>query len=139
MSRHPQSFPLSVSRSALLAGALLLLAAGNAAAFKCMPLYGNWCGINHPSHGWPPPVDAFDAACMRHDLCTAQPGPDTGCDIAFVSQLHGIAAQVGYLPRPLQWAEYVIRLKAGGPWGGMPLPTPGDALGVMSSLAAPCW
>jgi hypothetical protein len=76
---------------------------------------------------------------MQHDRCTAQPGSDTPCDLAFVNALHRIAAQVGYLPRPLQWAEYVIRLKAGGPWGGMPMPTPGDALGVMSGLATPCW
>lgn len=131
----------SLSRAAWagLVGGILLFAAGHASAFKCMPIYGNWCGIDHPSRGWPPPVDAFDAACMRHDLCAAQPGPDRGCDIAFVSELRGIAAQVGYLPRPLQWAEYVIRLKAGGPWGGMPMPTPGDAMGVMSSLASPCW
>jgi len=122
-----------------LTACVLLFAAGNAAAFKCMPIYGNWCGIDYPSRGWPPPIDAFDAACMRHDLCTAQPGSDTPCDIAFVGELRGVAAQLGYLPRPLQWAEYVIRLKSGGSWGGMPMPTPGDALGVMSSLATPCW
>ena len=122
-----------------LAGALLAILATDAAAFKCMPLYGNWCGVGHPSHGFPPPVDAFDAACMRHDLCMAAPGSETGCDIAFVSELHTIAAQVGYLPRPLQWAEYAIRVKSGGPWGGMPMPTPWDAFGAMSSVAAPCW
>jgi hypothetical protein len=43
------------------------------------------------------------------------------------------------MPRPLQWAEYVIRLKAGGPWGGMPMPTPWDAVGAFSSLTSPCW
>lgn len=117
----------------------MLVAATPALAFKCMPLYGNWCGIGHPAAGFPPPVDAFDAACMRHDLCVAGPGPATGCDIAFVSELHNIAAQVGYVPRPLQWAEYVIRLKAGGPWGGMPMPTPADAFGAPGSLFAPCW
>ncbi len=122
-----------------LAGLLLTALTTDAAAFKCMPLYGNWCGINYPSGGFPPPVDAFDAACMRHDLCTAAPGADTGCDIAFVSELRGLAAQAGYLPRPLQWAEYAIRVKSGGPWGGMPMPTPWDAFGVMSSVAAPCW
>ncbi|MGB5833843.1 MAG: hypothetical protein WBG92_17900 [Thiohalocapsa sp.] len=131
-----------MSRSTILAfltGLLLALAAGQATAFKCMPIYGNWCGIAYPNAGWPPPVDAFDAACMRHDICTAGPNSDRPCDIAFVAELRSIAAQVGYLPRPLQWAEYVIRLKAGGPWGGMPMPMPGDALGVMSSLASPCW
>lgn len=119
--------------------ALLLLIAGDAAAFKCVPIYGNWCGIDHPRRGMPPPVDAFDAACMRHDLCTAATPVDRPCDIAFVNELRGIAAQVGGMPRPLQWAEYVIRLKAGGPWTGMPMPTPWDAMGAFSSLTAPCW
>lgn len=121
------------------AGLTLLLGTGGAGAFKCVPVYGNWCGIDHPRRGWPPPVDAFDAACMRHDLCTAAPGANQACDIAFVGELRGLAAQLGYLPRPLQWAEYVIRLKAGGPVGGMPMPAPGDLFGAMSSLAAPCW
>lgn len=118
---------------------LLLIAAGDAAAFKCVPIYGNWCGIDHPSRGAPPPVDAFDAACMRHDLCVARTPSDRPCDIAFVNELHRTAAQAGYMPRALQWAEYVIRLKAGGPWGGMPLPTPWDAMGAFSSLTARCW
>ncbi len=110
------------------------------AFFKCMPIYGNWCGPGHPVVGsYPPVVDAFDAACMRHDLCTLATYDATGCDIGFVQELHGLAAQYGGLPRPLQWAEYVIRLKAGGPWGGMPTPTPWDALGAMDSLATPCW
>ncbi len=118
---------------------LFLFAAADAAAFKCVPIYGNWCGINHPRGGMPPPVDAFDAACMRHDLCVVSSPSDQPCDIAFVNELHAIAAQVGGMPRPLQWAEYVIRLKSGGPWGGMPMPTPWDAMGAFSSLAAPCW
>jgi hypothetical protein len=126
-------------RAAALAALLLVTATFDAAAFKCVPIYGNWCGIDHPRRGAPPPVDAFDAACMRHDLCVVSTPSDRPCDIAFVNELHDIAARVGYLPRPLQWAEYVIRLKAGGPWGGMPMPTPWDAMGAFSSLAAPCW
>jgi hypothetical protein len=122
-----------------LLGALLATCATQAAAFKCMPLYGNWCGVGYPVAGLPPPVDAFDAACMRHDLCTAGPGPEQSCDVAFVGELYAVAARVGYLPRPLQWAEYVIRVKAGGPVGGMPMPSPFDAFGLMSSVAAPCW
>jgi hypothetical protein len=117
---------------------LALFSAGDAAAFKCVPIYGNWCGIDHPRRGAPPPVDAFDAACMRHDLCVAGSPSDRPCDIAFVTELRNIAAQVGGMPRPLQWAEYVIRLKAGGPWGGMPMPTPWDAVGAFSSLTSPC-
>lgn len=124
---------------AVVSGVLLIAATTQAGAFKCMPIYGNWCGIGHPASGLPPPVDAFDAACMRHDFCTAAPGSDRPCDLAFVGELREIAARVGYLPRQLRWAEYVIRLKAGGPAGGMPLPSPGDAFGLLSSIAAPCW
>jgi hypothetical protein len=116
----------------------LAIAAADAAAFNCMPIYGNWCGINHPSRGAPPPVDAFDAACMRHDLCVATSPSDTPCDIAFVQELRSVAARVGGMPRPLQWAEYAIRLKAGGGWDGMPTPTPWDVMGAFSSLASPC-
>ncbi len=112
-----------------------------AQAMKCMPIYGNWCGINHPRLGdFPPPVDAFDAACMRHDLCIINSRSDTPCDVAFVNDLHFQAAQYGYLPRPLQWAEYVIRLKAGDhPMSGMPMPTPWDGMGAMGSIMTPCW
>lgn len=116
----------------------LLLAPGPAHAFKCLPIYGNWCGPGHPTAAALPPVDAYDAACMRHDLCTAT-APETLCDRAFVGELHQLAAQTGYLPRPLQWAEYVIRLKSGGGWGGMPMPTPWDGMGLLSSVLSPCW
>lgn len=122
-----------------LLGLLLAAAATPAAAFKCMPIYGNWCGVGYPNAGAPPPVDEFDAACMRHDFCIAGSGDSLPCDISFIQELHAVAARVGYLPRPLQWAEYVIRVKAGGHWGGMPLPGPWDAAGLMSSIAAPCW
>lgn len=124
----------------LVFAATLALTPAWAAAFKCMPIYGNWCGVGHPPSGsTPPPVDAFDSACMRHDLCTLAPGSETPCDLVFVAELRTLKSRLGYLPRPLQWAEYAIRIKAGGPWGGMPVPAPGDALGAMWSLAAPCW
>jgi hypothetical protein len=124
---------------AALLGLGLLTNTTSAIAFKCMPIYGNWCGVGYPAAGYPPPIDVFDAACMRHDLCLASPTPEAACDVAFIGELRGLAAQVGGLPRPLQWAEYVIRLKVGGPQGGMPMPAPGDAFGLLSSLAAPCW
>ncbi|WPL15763.1 hypothetical protein Thiowin_00680 [Thiorhodovibrio winogradskyi] len=112
----------------------------SALAFKCMPIYGNWCGIDWPQAGHvPPPIDPFDAACMRHDLCTAGFGSDIACDRAFVGELHALALRHGGLPRPLQWAEFVIRLKAGGYPSGMPMPSPWDVMGLASSLAAPCW
>ncbi len=130
--------------SVFLVATLLVALSPAAAAFKCMPVYGNWCGIQYPpgfpaSGIMPPPIDAFDAACMRHDICALGHGSDTTCDRQFVVELRSLAVQLGYLPRPLRWAEYVIRVKAGGPWDGMPMPSPGDALGLMSALAAPCW
>jgi hypothetical protein len=110
-----------------------------AGAVMCVPLYGNWCGPGHPSGPALPPIDGFDAACMRHDFCTAGPQPVTLCDRALVEELNLLAAQVGYLPRPLQWIEYVLRVKAGGGWGGMPTPMPWDAAGLMASVMTPCW
>ena len=134
---RPDTRELPAFTAALALAAMLLSQTAGASPFGCLPIYGNWCGPGHPTSTALPPVDAFDAACMRHDLCTAY-GPDTPCDRAFVGELHQIASQTGYLPRPLQWAEYVIRLKSGGGWGGMPMPTPWDGMGVMSSLMSPC-
>lgn len=134
----PKRLDRSRFRFAVWVLALFLLPTGAAHAFKCLPLYGNWCGPGHPASLALPPVDAFDAACMRHDDCIASPVPETLCDRAFVGELHQLAAQTGYLPRPLQWAEYAIRLKSGGGWGGMPMPTPWDAMGMLSSALAPC-
>lgn len=116
---------------------VLLLGPGQAQAFKCLPIYGNWCGPGHPRAAALPPVDAFDAACMRHDLC-ADSAPGALCDRVFVGELHQLAAQAGYLPRPLQWAEYLIRLRSGGGWGGMPMPTPWDGMGLLSSILSSC-
>lgn len=56
------------------------------------PVYGNWCGPNHPvnmsrANG---PVDALDATCMRHDYCIAAKGAySCGCDIALLQELRG--------------------------------------------------
>jgi len=129
--------PPALLALALLAG--LAPAPSAHAFFKCMPIYGNWCGPGHPSGGFPPPIDVFDAACMHHDVCTAGPGPDGACEYAFVGEIRALANRFGYLPRSLQWAEYVIRVKSGGSWGDMPMPTPWDAIGAMSGIAAPGW
>lgn len=65
--------------------AFALLAAPAAAQNIAIPVYGNWCG---PNHGGGPAIDGIDAACMRHDYCTAQRGfYDCGCDLAMMSEL----------------------------------------------------
>lgn len=57
---------------------------------QSIPVYGNWCGPNYPANPVTAgaPVDALDAACMRHDICTANRGRfDCGCDLALMSEL----------------------------------------------------
>lgn len=68
----------------LLLSALPWQAQGQVGAF-----YGHWCGAG--PRGGPfalPPVDALDAACMRHTACTALRGRmDCSCDIALMRDL----------------------------------------------------
>jgi len=56
-----------------------------------IPVHGNWCGPGQSGNGstWSaPPTDALDAACLRHDICTARAGyGDCGCDIALMTEL----------------------------------------------------
>ncbi len=139
MCNRPSLTARSAALFPLLAALALPGGMAQAAPFGCLPLYGNWCGPGHPRVPALPPVDVYDAACMRHDLCRAGPWAPGACDRAFVDELNALAVQTGGLPRPLEWAEYLIRLKEGGGWGGMPMPTPWDAMGLMSSIAAPCW
>jgi hypothetical protein len=57
---------------------------------QSVAVYGNWCGPNYPANPAlaGPPVDALDAACMRHDICTANRGRfDCGCDLALMNEL----------------------------------------------------
>lgn len=123
---------------ASLIAVIALLGSVAEAEAKCFPAYGNWCGARYPHPATnPPPVDVYDAACRRHDLCYASPTPRGACDAAFGQELRTLAMQTGWLPRPLQWAESMIRMKDGGPWG-MPMPGPGDMFGVMNMLGADC-
>ncbi len=59
-----------------------------------LPMYGNWCGPDHPRDAYAaqlPPVDSLDAACMEHDICAATSGSgDCGCDIRFMNRLRGM-------------------------------------------------
>jgi len=56
------------------------------------PVYGNWCGPNHPvdMSRAGAPVDPLAAACMRHDYCAAAQGEySCGCDISLLQELRG--------------------------------------------------
>lgn len=81
-------------RYAILLLVGLLLMGGRAAAQSDLqiyaPVYGNWCGPNHPVNmsRADEPVDALDASCMRHDYCIAAQGDySCGCDIPFLREL----------------------------------------------------
>lgn len=61
-----------------------------ATAQMSLPVYGNWCGPDHPVNPSRagPPVNALDAACMRHDYCTAVQGRfNCGCDLTMMYEL----------------------------------------------------
>jgi hypothetical protein len=55
------------------------------------PVYGNWCGPDHPkllAGNEPPPIDSIDAACMRHDKCYAENTYfSCSCDVKLWSEL----------------------------------------------------
>lgn len=52
------------------------------------PVYGNWCGPDHPRKGTnPPPVDAVDAACRKHDFCYAHKYFACDCDNQLLADL----------------------------------------------------
>ncbi len=65
-----------------------------------LPVYGNWCGPNHPRNPAvaAAPVDALDAACMRHDYCTAAQGRfDCGCDLTLMNELRTTRWETPYI------------------------------------------
>ena len=68
----------------------LLAAPVSVPAQISFPVYGNWCGPDYPQNPYTAqaPLDALDAACMRHDYCTAVQGRfDCGCDLALMGEL----------------------------------------------------
>lgn len=77
------------------------------------PIYGNWCGPNHPvnmsqANG---PIDGLDAACMRHDYCIAQQGEyNCGCDISLLQDL-----------RTTRWQNPMIQRNARAVYDAMAL------------------
>jgi len=56
------------------------------------PIYGNWCGPNHPKKGTnPEPIDATDQACKNHDKCYDEYGYlNAYCDQNLVFSLQNI-------------------------------------------------
>lgn len=59
------------------------------------PIYGNYCGPNHPKAGThPAPIDGTDSACMRHDECYAKNGYfNKECDMRLITELKAIEPQ----------------------------------------------
>lgn len=53
------------------------------------PIYGNWCGPDHPKTGTnPKPIDNTDLSCKHHDLCYAENGYlNATCDENLITEL----------------------------------------------------
>ncbi|MES2677313.1 MAG: phospholipase A2 family protein [Pseudomonadota bacterium] len=53
------------------------------------PIYGNWCGPDHPkAEANPDPVDLTDLACQHHDQCYETNGYlDASCDENLIAEL----------------------------------------------------
>ena len=79
---------------------------GKEVTVQCQPIYGNWCGKGYPAYkvtGYKPdPVDVWDEACMKHDLCYDKDGEDGEefCDKEFSEELEFLDRQG--IPAPHQ-------------------------------------
>lgn len=73
-----------------------------------LPVYGSWCGPNHPKAGTsPPPFDKLDALCMAHDKCYERSGySDCTCDMNLVTTLQAARKN----------NEDVVRCQLKGKW-----------------------
>jgi hypothetical protein len=62
-----------------------------------MPLYGNWCGPNHPKSGTEPiAIDDIDQACKDHDKCYGKHGYfKEDCDHILLRDLDAIVRRKG--------------------------------------------
>jgi hypothetical protein len=95
------------------------------AAKVAMLFHGNYCGVG--SRAGTAPVDALDAACMRHDACTPSGGiPSCACNARLLVQSTAIA-QNAHQPPELQ---FLASMTAAG--AGLMICAP-----VSSSAAAP--
>ena len=81
-----------------------------------IPIYGCWCGPNHPPEGeTPDAIDVWDMACQEHDQCYIQRGRNsTACDARFVVDIEYIADAEGKIPRPLLVAYGIFRVRLVG-------------------------
>lgn len=79
-----------ISLGVVLIVPLVVDAVINSFSMDGLPVHGNWCGPGHggTSHNNPPPTDAVDAACMRHDLCYNEKGYfSCECDLLLLAEL----------------------------------------------------
>ncbi|KAH7713066.1 hypothetical protein AAVH_19587 [Aphelenchoides avenae] len=61
--------------------------------------WGNHCGF-HARNPYAPVMDAFDAACYRHDRCQASRVPDWLCSVQVGMGMFQASAMTG---RPVPW------------------------------------
>lgn len=106
-----------MSRMLLISTICIFLTACTSLGSGPAPVYGCWCGKNQPSSDEnPTPVDFWDQACMRHDLCYRRYGRDNpGCDLSFLKEIEKLALWHGHVPGQMQVAHsyFLSRLQGG--------------------------
>jgi len=81
------------------------------AAKVAMLFHGNYCGVG--SRAGAAPVDALDAACMRHDACTPSRGiPRCDCNARLQAESTAIAMNA-HQPPELQFLASMTAAGAG--------------------------
>jgi hypothetical protein len=89
----------------------LPMASDSRAAKAAMLFHGNYCGVG--SRPGTAPVDALDAACMRHDACTPSGGiPSCACNARLQVESTAIARNARQPPE-LQFLASVTAAGAG--------------------------
>ena len=91
--------------------ARLPVASDMRAAKVAMLFHGNYCGVG--SRAGRAPVDALDAACMRHDACTPSGGiPSCACNARLQAESNAIALNA-HQPPDLQFLASMTAAGAG--------------------------
>jgi hypothetical protein len=89
----------------------LPMAGDSRAAKVAMLFHGNYCGVG--SRTGTAPIDALDAACMRHDACTPSGGiPNCACNARLQVESTAIARNARQPPE-LQFLASVTAAGAG--------------------------
>ena len=114
---------------------LAIAVSGCAIGGGSAPVYGCWCGENQPKTGQDPtPIDRWDRACRRHDLCYDRRGRNSrSCDRRLVRDIESIYRREGYIPGQMQAAHSYFGSRLRGQSYIQGFFTPRDIISFISS------